>query len=135
MNATVFALIGFTTWTLVLMMAMVSIRVGMVLTGKKRANAFTPDNANLSPFMQRLARAHANCVENLPLVGIFLLYAMLAGRTSVTDPLATWLLTARMAQSVTHLLSTSVIAVLIRFTFFLVQLGILAYYAWRFLPL
>ena len=28
-----------------------------------------PDNANLSPFMQRLARTHANCLEGLPIVG------------------------------------------------------------------
>lgn len=133
MTATALALIGFTAWTLALITTLVTIRVGMVLTGKMRANAFAPDNAGLSPFMQRLARAHANCLENLPLVGILLLYALLTGRTAVTDPFAPALLYARLAQSITHLVSTNCFAVQVRFTFFLIQLGILLYYAVQFL--
>ena len=35
----------------------------MVVRGEVRANAFTPDNAGLSPFMQRLARAHADAAR------------------------------------------------------------------------
>lgn len=39
---------------------MEALRSKLVLTREVAANGFTPDNANLSPFMQRLARAHAN---------------------------------------------------------------------------
>lgn len=62
------ALTGFITWALLLLVLMELIRTQLVLRGKIPANGFTPDNANLSPFMQRLARAHANCVESLPVL-------------------------------------------------------------------
>ena len=56
------------------------------------ADGFTPDNAGLSPFMQRLARAHANCVEGLPIFGGLLAIAIMTSRTAITDPLAFWFL-------------------------------------------
>lgn len=93
------------------------------------ANGFTPDNAGLSPFMQRLARAHANCVESLPIFGGLLLVAIAAGRTAVTDPLACVLLAARVFQSLVHLVSTSPAMVMVRFTAFAVQMAIGVYWA------
>jgi MAPEG family len=45
------------------------IRTFLVLTGRVAANGFTPENEGLTPFMQRLARAHANCIEGLPIFG------------------------------------------------------------------
>lgn len=70
------ALTGFITWALLLLVLMEVMRTQLVLRGKVPANGFTPDNANLSPFMQRLARAHANCVESLPVFGGLLLVAI-----------------------------------------------------------
>ncbi|HBS36295.1 MAG TPA: MAPEG family protein, partial [Parvularcula sp.] len=58
-------------------------------------------------FGRRLTRAHANCYENLPLAGAVLLYAIATNQTAVTDPLAMIFLGARLAQSLTHLASTS----------------------------
>jgi uncharacterized MAPEG superfamily protein len=95
------------------------------------ANGFTPDNAGQSPFMQRLARAHANCLEGLPLFGGFMLVAVVAGRSHVTDPLAYVLLAARIAQSIVHLVSVSPAAVTLRFIAFVVQMGIAAYWAFQ----
>ncbi|MFM7008841.1 MAG: MAPEG family protein, partial [Betaproteobacteria bacterium] len=66
-------LLSFFSWTLLLLVLMEIIRSQLVLRGKVPANGFTPDNAGLSPFMQRLARAHANCVESLPVFGGLLL--------------------------------------------------------------
>ena len=43
-----------------------AVRSRLVVTKAIPANGFKPDNSNLSPFMQRRARAHANCVEGLP---------------------------------------------------------------------
>lgn len=62
MNPTLLALTGVIAWTLFLLTVMELIRTWLVLTKEVPANGFTADNANLSPFMQRPARAHANCL-------------------------------------------------------------------------
>lgn len=118
------ALAGFIGWTLALLALMEAIRSWLVISGKVVANGFTPDNANLAPFMQRLARAHANCVESLPVFGGLLILGIATDRTALTDPLACWLLGARMVQSLVHLASTSPAAVTTRFTAFAAQMGI-----------
>lgn len=127
------ALAGFIAWTLLLLVLMEAIRSRLVLAGTVPANGFTPDNANLSPFMQRLARAHANCIESLPVFGGLLLLAIATDRTALTDPLAYWLLCARVAQSLIHLVSTSPSAVTARFIAFSLQMGIGLYWAYRLL--
>lgn len=124
MAATLQALLGFIAWTLCLLVLMEAIRSWLVLTGAVPANGFNPDNSNLSPFMQRLARAHANCLEGLPLFGGLMLLAVVADRSAVTDPLAWVLLGARVVQSLIHLVSTSPAAVTARFTAFAVQMVI-----------
>jgi uncharacterized MAPEG superfamily protein len=127
------ALTGFITWALLLLVVMEVIRAQLVLRGKVPANGFTPDNAALSPFMQRLARAHANCVESLPIFGGLLLVAIATGRTSITDPLAYFFLGSRAFQSLVHLASLSPTAVTIRFTAFTVQMAIGLYWAFMLL--
>ena len=131
MSTTLFALLGFIAWTLLLLIVMEAIRSKLVLTGEVPANGFNPDNTNLSPFMQRLARAHANCLEGLPVFGGLMLLAVVAGKSAVTDPLAYALLGARLVQSCIHLASTSAVAVTARFTAFAVQVGIAASWAVR----
>jgi uncharacterized MAPEG superfamily protein len=133
MNATAFALTGFIAWTLLLLVLMEGLRSQLVVTGRVRANGFQPDNANLSPFMQRLARAHANCLEGLPIFGGLMIVALITERSAVTDPLAPWLLAARLVQSVIHLVSLSATAVTLRFTAFAVQMAIGVYWALRLL--
>lgn len=125
------ALAGFIAWTLALLLLMETVRSGLVLRGEVAANGFTPDNADLSPFMQRLARAHANCIEGFPIFGGLLLLAIATDRTSVTDALAYWFLLARVVQSLIHLASTSAVAVTARFCVFSVQLAIGAYWVFR----
>jgi uncharacterized MAPEG superfamily protein len=133
MNATTFALTGFIAWTLLLLVLMEALRSQLVVTRRVRANGFQPDNANLSPFMQRLARSHANCLEGLPIFGGLMLVALITERSAVTDPLALWLLAARIVQSVIHLVSLSVTAVTLRFTAFSVQMAIGVYWTIRLL--
>lgn len=128
MTNTASALIGFLAWTLALLVLMEVIRTYLVLTGSVSANGFHPDNRNLSPFMQRLARAHANCVEGLPVFGGLLAFAIMLERTAVTDGLALWFLGARILQSIIHLISTSAVAVSARFTAFAAQMAIAAYW-------
>ncbi len=131
MSNTLLALLGFLCWTLALLILMELIRSKLVLTGAVRANGFDPDNSRLSPFMQRLARAHANCLEGLPIFGGLMILAVLAGKSAITDPLAMVLLGARLVQSCIHLASISAPAVTARFTAFAVQLGIATYWAVR----
>lgn len=126
-------LTAFIAWALLLLVLMEVIRSQLVLRGKVPANGFTPDNASLSPFMQRLARAHANCVESLPVFGGLLLVAIVTERTAITDPLAYVFLGCRVFQSLVHLASSSPTAVTVRFTAFAVQMGIGLY--WAFLLL
>jgi len=133
MNSTVIALTAFIAWALALLLWMEIIRSKLVLSRQIPANAFVPDNANLSPFMQRLARAHANCLEGLPIFGGLMLVAIATSRTALTDPLAYVLLAARVAQSTIHLASTSAIAVTLRFCAFAVQLGIATWWSYLLL--
>jgi uncharacterized MAPEG superfamily protein len=133
MNPTLAAFTGFVTWTLLLLVLMEGIRTKLVLTKAVAPNGFTPDNARLSPFMQRLARAHANCVEGLPVFGGLMAIALIAGKPSITDPLAFVFLIARVLQSIIHLCSTSPTAVTLRFSAFSVQMAIGFYWAVRLL--
>jgi len=133
MSRSAIVLTLFIAWTLLLLVVMEVLRACLVLTGRARSNEFKPDNSNSSPFMQRLARAHANCVESLPLFGVLLVVALVTGRTEATDASAGWLLGARVAQSSIHLESTSVVAVNARFAAFVVQMGIALYWVWALL--
>ena len=134
MNHSALALALFIAWALALLVLMEVLRSHLVLTGRVPSNGFTPDNAGLSSFMQRLARAHANCVESLPLFGGLLLLALATGQQAVTDPLAPWLVLARVAQSTIHLMSLSVLAVNARFAAFAVQMAIGVYWVLALLP-
>lgn len=133
MTPTLSAFTGFVAWSLLLLVVMELLRTRLVLTKSVPANAFTPDNANLSPFMQRLARAHANCVEGLPIFGGLMLIAVVNGWSTVTDPLAYLFLAARILQSLIHLASVSATAVTLRFSAFAVQMVIGVYWAVRLL--
>jgi len=127
------ALAAFIAWTLLLLVLMEVLRTRLVLAGQVPANGFSPGNDGLSPFLQRLARAHLNCVESLPVFGGLMLLAIATHRTAVTDPLATVLVAARAVQSTIHLASTSATAVTLRFAAFAVQLAIAAWWAWGLL--
>lgn len=132
-GSTAIALTGFIAWTLALLVLMEAIRARLVITGQVPSNGFDPANSRLSPFMQRLARAHANGIEGLPIFGGLMLVALVTDRASVTDPLAFVLLAARIAQSLIHLASVSPAAVTLRFTAFAVQMGIAVFWSVRLL--
>lgn len=133
MSPSVTALAGFAGWQVLLTIVLGFYRTGLVLSGRKAANAFAADGSDVSPFGRRLTRARDNCYENLPMFTALVAGASLAGRGSITDPLALWFLGARIGQSVTHLASTSVPAVQLRFAFYLAQMGIMGCWAFRLL--
>ena len=132
LTATATALLGLVAWALLLIVLLVNQRGLLVLSGKMAVNAFNPDGSNTpSNFGQRLVRTHANCLENLPLQAAVLLYAMHAGQTALTDPLALLLLGARLFQSAMHLISTAPLFVWLRFAGLLAQMLILAWWLLR----
>ncbi len=115
-------LIGFTLWTLVLGVSLTSFRSVQVLLGKKKSNEFPAGIQHGSEFNWRLNRAHLNCLENLPLfVAVVFLTSNLGMIDSFVNQAGLVILGARVLQSLTHLTSTSVLAVNIRFTFYMTQ--------------
>src|SRR5262249_10222795 len=133
MSTSVSALVGFAAWQLLLTFALGFYRSGLVLSGRKAANTFSPDGSDVGGIGQRLTRARDNCYENLPMFTALVVAASLAGRTAVTDPLALWVLCARIGQSVTHIVSTSIPAINVRFALYLVQIVIMASWGLRLL--
>ena len=133
LSTSAFVLTALIAWTLFLLILMEALRTRFLATGVIAANEFKPDNANLPPFMQRLSRAHANCVESFPIFGGLLIVALLTNRAGITDSLASWLLVARLFQSSVHFISTSVPAAYLRFLAFVVQVAIAVYWTWMLL--
>lgn len=132
-SPTVIALVGFIAWATFLLVLMESIRAKLVLTKEVAPNGFNPENSNLSPFMQRLSRAHANCIEGLPIFGGLMIVALATSNAAITDSLAYVFLGARMVQSLVHLTSLSPKAVIIRFSAFAVQMIIGVYWCYKLL--
>lgn len=126
MGPTAIALLGFAAWYLLLTFALGLFRSGLVLSGKKAANTFATDGSDVGAFGRRLNRARDNCFETLPLFVAIALAAQLGNRIAVLDPLAMYLLYARIGQSLTHLASTNIMAINVRFAFFIIQLAIYA---------
>lgn len=128
MSTSYWSLLGFTAWTLVLILAVVTYRSVLVLAGRRRANDWKRTQASEDPaLIQRMTHAHANCLENLPLFAAVVLVAGLTGKLGLTDPLAGWYLALRLGQSTMHLLGTSQWHVLLRFSFFFPQLLLLGW--------
>ena len=125
MTPSFMALLGFAMWTLLLCGLIAATRMAIVMQGKKAANEFSPTGEDLGGFSRRLARAHANCYENLPVVIAVLIAAILSGHSAVADRYAMWILYARIFQSLVHMASTSIPAVYLRFMFYGVQVVLL----------
>lgn len=128
MSASALALIGYVAWTLLLVITIVTIRSWISLVKGRESFSFKPDGSDVSKSSERMCRAHANCVENLPIFGAIILLAIATDNTAITDSLALWVLGARVAQSVTHLISSNNLAVTVRVTFYSVQLAIEAWW-------
>lgn len=130
MNNTIIALLGYIGWTVLLLVWLETYRTLRVLKKEKAPNEFSTDGSDMNPFGQRLTRAFGNCLESFAFIGGPMLLAIASGAAAITNPLALYLLVARLGQSVIHLISSSELAVQIRFAFFLVQQGIVIYWVY-----
>lgn len=135
MGNTARALIVFAGWYALLSIALALYRTRLVLAGRRAANSFSTDGTDLDPLGRRLTRARDNCYETLPLFAALALGASIGARLDVTDPLAMWVVYARIAQSLTHIASTSVPAVFVRANLFLAQMFIYAWWSLRLVGL
>jgi uncharacterized MAPEG superfamily protein len=124
------SLVAFAAWTQILVLLIGFPRGWLVLRGRA-ANRFHPAGEDVSPMAARIARAHMNCVENLPIFGAVIVGIELLGRSAITDPLAPVFIGLRLVQSVVHMASTTAAAVMVRFTLYSLQVGIVGYWVFE----
>jgi uncharacterized MAPEG superfamily protein len=124
LNTPIWTLLGFAAWTLLLLLATVGIyRWSRILTGRVAVRDFRADQVEGEDWYKRAMRAHANCIENLPVFGA-IVFALHVGNVtgSLVNMLAVAILVARVVQSLVHVcfVQTNTMAS-IRFAFFAVQ--------------
>jgi uncharacterized MAPEG superfamily protein len=122
------ALIGFAGWYVLLTLVVASYRVYYAFGIGKELNSFSVDGRDLDPLGHRLTRARDNCYETLPIFAALFAAAYASGRLDALNGLAMWVLYTRIAQSITHIASTSSPAVLVRAGLFTVQVLIYLYW-------
>ncbi len=130
MSSAICALLGFTGLTILLAFGYVSYRIGLVLTFKAAANAWTREAETWKDpaIVTRLHHAHLNCVENLPLFAAVVLAAFATQQIAVIDELAMVYLGLRLAQSALHVISTAPAFVFIRANLWIAQMALLSYW-------
>ena len=133
MSPTLFALVGFATWTALLVFGVAGLRALNSRSTGKELNTFAADGSDVEGLLKRWTRVHLNCLEFLPVASAVGLVAVVSGQAAITDPLAMPLLGLRIAQSVVHLASTAMPFVLIRAALFVGQVLIVLSWAFRLL--
>lgn len=128
MNTTAVSLIGFACWLVLLSFAVAFFRVYVTATTAKAINSYPPDGSDLPGFGHRLTRARDNCFETLPVFVAIVVAADLLGQMQALHTLAPWVLASRIAQSMTHMISASPPAIVVRALLLTVQLGIYVYW-------
>jgi uncharacterized MAPEG superfamily protein len=131
-------LLGFAAWTLVLLIATVGVyRLSRISRGRAGMGDFRADRVEGQDWYVRSMRAHANCVENLPVFAVLVYVLRASGIVDpAVDPLCAVILAARISQSLVHVCWRQTDRVVsVRFAFFFVQLlsfcVLIALIAWR----
>ncbi len=135
MNQTLLALGGFAGWTLVLSFLLLNMRgyYAFLSNNKVALNKFSPDGSNTPGFGQRLTRAHLNCIEMLPVFGALVIVASLSDQLEIMNTTVIYVLYARIGQSIIHMISTHLLAVLLRASLWSIQLALLLFYSYQLL--
>jgi uncharacterized membrane protein YecN with MAPEG domain len=125
MTIPIWVLLGFAGWTLIVLLGTVGIyRWSRIVTGRAAIYEFRAGVPHEKDWYRRAMRAHANCVENLPVYGAIVLALVVSNLDSITlDVLALVLMASRVVQTITHIsFEEKTTAVSVRFTFFIIQL-------------
>jgi uncharacterized MAPEG superfamily protein len=118
-------LLAFACWTLLVLLVGVGIRRWLLIfQGQAALTSFPGDTPHGSQAYRRAMRAHANCIENLPVFSAIVLVGAFAQRlTPTTDMLAIVFMAARVAQTSIHMaLPETNATIAVRFSFFLIQI-------------
>lgn len=125
MTIPIWVLFAFAMWTLGTLLATVGVyRWRRILDGRVPIKEFRFDKiTGHDDWYRRAMRAHANCVENLPVYGAIVLVLSIMGLdTRSIDLLALALIAARVCQTLVHVSFPETDAtVSVRFSFFFVQ--------------
>lgn len=125
MTLSLWMLLAFAVWTLVALLVGVGVRRWtLIFQGKASLTSFPGDTPHGGVAYRRAVRAHANCVENLPVFAAVVLVAA-AARLSPPgfDALSAVVMAARVLQTLTHaLLAETNRTVALRFGLFFVQI-------------
>ena len=125
MTVPIWALLGFAAWTVLLLLLTVGMyRWSRILTGRVPIREFQADQVEGEEWYRRSMRAHANCIENLPVFGAIVLAIYVSGIGGpAVNYLSIGILLTRILQSLVHvcLVQTNTV-VAVRFAFFFVQL-------------
>lgn len=140
MTVPLWVLLAFAVWTVLVLMAGVGVhRWSRILARNAELTDFPGGVAEGAPIYRRAVRAHANCVENLPVYAAIAITAAIADvDTPRLDQLAIVFILARGGQTLTHMLFPETNRTVgIRFSFFAVQVfamlwmaAIVAFTAW-----
>jgi len=125
MTTPVWMLLGFATWTVLLLFFTIGVyRWRRILTGRSSIADFRADQIEGEDWYRRSMRAHANCIENLPVFAAVVFALTVGGvHSSTVDYLSIGVLVARIIQSLVHVgFAQTARVVGVRFTFFTVQL-------------
>jgi len=120
----VWMLLGFATWTVLLLLFTVgTYRWSRILTARAQISEFKADRVEGEDWYKRAMRAHANCIENLPVFAAVVLALFVSGTGGpLVDYLSMSVLGTRIAQSLVHVsFVQSDRAVAVRFGLFCVQ--------------
>ena len=126
MTIPLWSLLVFAVWTLAVLAGTIGVyRWNLILRGERAIHTFRADATEGPDWYRRATRAHANCVENLPVFGAIVTIATFAGvHSAAFDAAAIVVSAARVVQTVTHIaFRESRRSVSIRFGFFAVQLS------------
>jgi uncharacterized MAPEG superfamily protein len=129
MTIPVWVLLLFAGWTLATLLGTVGVyRWSRILTRRAALSDFRADESHGSDWYRRAMRAHANCVENLPVYAAIVVAIAAGGvQSPLLDTLAAVLFAARVLQTVTHVAVEQTNTVVgVRFAFFFVQIVCMA---------
>ncbi|MGZ6014999.1 MAG: MAPEG family protein [Phenylobacterium sp.] len=125
MSLPLWMLLAFAAWTLAVLAAGVGVgRWALILQGRAGPASFPGDKPHGSPAYRRAVRAHANCVENLPVLSAIVLAAAVTGlRPPGFGGLSVAVMGARVCQTLIHMIwPVTDRTVTFRFGMFMVQM-------------
>jgi len=124
MSLPLWMLLGFCGWTFGILALGIGVwRWTLILSRRAAITDFPADTPHGSEGYRRVVRAHANCLETLPVfAAVILTAATIHADTRLLGVLACTVMAARIVQSCVHMLWVErPRTVAVRFAFFLVQ--------------